>query len=70
MAHLRSVLVATGDLQPRDERLIALEKWITKTVHARTDLAERRILHGYAVWHHMRRLRRRLGETTRLASRI
>ncbi|WP_055632853.1 hypothetical protein [Streptomyces griseoruber] len=68
LAHLRSVLVATGTLPPRDERLIALEKWITETVQTRTDLAERRILHGYAVWHHMRRLRRRLGEdhTTRL----
>ncbi|MFK0114019.1 site-specific integrase [Streptomyces sp. NPDC091217] len=68
LAHLRSVLVATGSLPPRDERLVALEKWITTTVQARTDLAERRILHGYAVWHHMRRLRRRLGEdhTTRL----
>ncbi|WP_431981333.1 hypothetical protein [Streptomyces qinglanensis] len=43
-------------------------KWITETVQTRTDLAERRILHGYPVWHHMRRLRRRLGEdhTTRL----
>ncbi|MFJ1818679.1 site-specific integrase [Streptomyces sp. NPDC088139] len=68
LAHLRSVLVATGALAPRDERLIALEKWITATVQARTDLAERRILHGYAVWHHLRRLRRRVGEdhTTRL----
>ncbi|MER6356602.1 hypothetical protein ABT186_33535 [Streptomyces sp. NPDC001634] len=68
LAHLRSVLVATGVLPPRDERLVALEKCITETVQARTDLAERRILHGYAVWHHLRRLRRRLGEdhTTRL----
>jgi hypothetical protein len=62
LVHLRSVLVATGTLPPRDERLIALEKWITATVHARSALAERRILHGYAVWHHLRRLRRRLGE--------
>ncbi|WP_344597620.1 site-specific integrase [Streptomyces violaceusniger] len=68
LAHLRSVLVATGALPPRDERLIALEKWITTTVQPRTDPTERRILHGYAVWHHLRRLRRRLGEehTTRL----
>ncbi|MFB7501705.1 hypothetical protein ACFC09_44875 [Streptomyces sp. NPDC056161] len=68
LAHLRSVLVATGALPPRDERLIALEKWISTTVQARIDLAERRVLHGYAVWHHMRRLRRRLGDdhTTRL----
>ncbi|MFJ2008339.1 site-specific integrase [Streptomyces chartreusis] len=62
LAHLRSVLVATGALPVRDERLVLLEKWITTTVQARTDLAERRILHGYAVWHHLRRLRRRLGE--------
>jgi hypothetical protein len=62
LAHLRSVLVATGTLPLRDARLIALEKWIAETVQARSDLAERRILHGYAVWHHMRRLRRRLAE--------
>ncbi|MEU4352687.1 hypothetical protein [Streptomyces sp. NPDC023838] len=61
LAHLRSVLVATGALPPRDERLLALEKWIEETIQGRVDLAERRILHGYAVWHHMRRLRRRLG---------
>ena len=68
LAHLRSVLVATGALPPRDERLVALERWITATVQARTDPAQRRILHGYAVWHHLRRLRQRLGEehTTRL----
>lgn len=68
LAHLRSVLVATGALPPRDERLVALEKWITATVQAHTDLSERGILHGYALWHHMRRLRRRLGDdhTTRL----
>jgi hypothetical protein len=68
LAHLRSVLVATGALMPRDERLVALEKWITRTVQARTDLTARRILHGYAVWHHLRRLRRRIGDqhTTQL----
>ncbi|WP_177235527.1 hypothetical protein [Streptomyces sp. MUSC 14] len=68
LAYLRSVLVATGSLPPRDERLDALEKRITTTVQARIDLAERRILHGSAVSHHMRRLRRRLGDdhTTRL----
>jgi hypothetical protein len=45
-----------------------LERWITETVQARDDLAERQLLHSYAVWHHLRRLRRRLGEqhTTRL----
>ncbi len=58
----------TGTLPPRDERLVALEKWITETVQAHTDPGERRILHGYAVWHHLRRLRRRIGDqhTTQL----
>ena len=68
LAHLRTALVATGALPPRDERLVALESWIAQTVPARGDLAERQILHSYAVWHHLRRLRQRLGEqhTTRL----
>ena len=61
LAHLRSVLVATGALPARDEQLIALERWITKTVHARDTPAERQVLHSYATWHHLRRLRRRLG---------
>ncbi|WP_406099836.1 hypothetical protein [Streptomyces sp. NBC_01013] len=70
LAHLRSVLVATGALPPRDERLVALDQWITSALQARTDLTERRILHGYAVWHHLRRLRRRLGQehTTHLGA--
>ncbi|WP_193581838.1 hypothetical protein [Streptomyces mobaraensis] len=45
-AHLRGVLVATGTLPPRDERLAALEKWITATVQAHPDPVERRILVG------------------------
>lgn len=60
LAHLRSVLVAVGTLPARDERLVRLERWATETVTARADPAERRILHGYAVWHHLRRLRARL----------
>jgi hypothetical protein len=68
LAHLRTALVATGALPLRDERLVTLESWIAQTVQARGDLAERQILHSYAVWHHLRRLRQRLGEqhTTRL----
>ncbi|WP_204249052.1 site-specific integrase [Nocardia arizonensis] len=68
LAHLRSVLVASGTQPPRDERLTAVQKWVTQKVQARTDSSERRILHGYAVWHHLRRLRDRLGDnhTTRL----
>ena len=63
LAHLRSILVAAGTLPDRDERLVALERWITAAVHARTDPGELRILHGYAVWYHLRKLRQRLGDT-------
>jgi hypothetical protein len=58
--HLRSVLVATGALPDRDERLAKLGRWIAAAINGRVDPADRRILHGYAVWHHLRRLRRRL----------
>ena len=59
LAHLRSVLAAIGALPARDERLLKLERWITAAISAREDSGERRILHGYAIWHHLRRLRQR-----------
>jgi hypothetical protein len=58
--HVRSMLVASGALPARDERLTALEHWITGAVAGRADPGHRRVLHGYAVWHHLRRLRGRL----------
>jgi hypothetical protein len=58
--HVRSMLVATGALPARDERLTALEHWITQAVAGRADPGHRRVLRGYAVWHHLRRLRGRL----------
>jgi hypothetical protein len=61
IAHMRSVLVAIGTLTSRDERLVKLERWITAALDTRKDPDERRILHGYAIWHHLRRLRQRLG---------
>ncbi len=68
LAHLRSVLVATGALPVRDERLVDLERWIAATIQARSDPTERQILHSYGIWHHLRRLRQRLDgtHTTRL----
>jgi hypothetical protein len=59
--HLRSVLVATGALASRDEHMIRLERWITATVAGRRDHRERQMLHRYATWHALRRLRRRAG---------
>jgi len=62
LAHLRSILVATGVVPPRDERLTGLQQWISDVIAARTDPAERQVLRQYAVWHHLRRLRNRIGE--------
>ncbi|MQS17390.1 site-specific integrase [Streptomyces kaniharaensis] len=58
--HLRAVLVASGVLPARDERIAQLERWAADQIATRTDPHDRRILHGYAIWHHLRRLRRRL----------
>ena len=59
--HLRSVLVATGALPPRDEHMTRLEHWITAIIAGRDDPGERQLLHRYATWHALRRLRRRAG---------
>jgi hypothetical protein len=60
LVHLRSMLVAAGALPARDERLTALERWIAGVIAERKTPEHRRALHGYAVWHHLRRLRGRL----------
>ena len=59
LRHLRAVLVATGALPARDEHLIRLEHWITATLAGRADLEQRALLHRYARWHALHRLRRR-----------
>lgn len=59
LRHLRAVLVATGALPARDEHLIRLERWITDTLADRTDPEQRALLHRYALWHALHRLRRR-----------
>lgn len=57
--HLRAVLVATGVLSARDEQLFRLEHWITVTLAERADPEQRAVLHRYARWHALHRLRRR-----------
>lgn len=59
LAHLRSVLVATGTLPPRDEQMARLERVVSDALATRTDPGQRQILRRYAVWHLLRRLRRR-----------
>lgn len=60
LTHLRSVLVATGALPARDEHLAQLEHWISAAVAARPDPGEKEVLHRYAAWHVLRRLRSRI----------
>ena len=61
--HLRSVLVDTGTLPPRDEQMTRLNHWISHVIGERPDPGQQQLLHRYAVWHVMRRLRARLGGT-------
>lgn len=70
LAHLRSVLVATGVLPARDEQLVALEALLSELVASRADTEQRWLLHRYAVWHLLRRLRwrNRGAEVTRQQS--
>jgi len=60
LRHLRAILVATGTLPERDEHMTRLEAWTAQAVAGRPDPDERRLLHQYATWHVIRRLRRRL----------
>ncbi|MFD9360181.1 hypothetical protein [Streptomyces sp. NPDC060031] len=60
VAHLRAILVAAQVLPARDEHLVRLERWINHELQTCTHPDHRRILHGYANWHHLRRLRTRL----------
>jgi hypothetical protein len=59
LTHLRSVLVATGTLPARDEQMARLERFLGDLLATRTDPDQRQILHRYANWHLMRRLRSR-----------
>jgi hypothetical protein len=60
LVHVRSMLVAAGALPARDERLTALERWISQVIAAQADPGDRQALRVYALWHHLRRLRGRL----------
>ncbi|MFC8829646.1 site-specific integrase [Streptomyces sp. NPDC057137] len=57
--HIRSVLVATGTLPQRDEQMVRLERHVNDLVTSHSTAEGRKILHRYATWHLLRRLRRR-----------
>ena len=57
VTHLRSILVATGALPPRDEQMARIERWTSRVIADRDDPGEQQLLRAYAVWHLLRRLR-------------
>ena len=57
-AYLRAILVANAVLPARDEALVALEGFLTQTLAGIHREAERRLVHAYATWHVLNRLRR------------
>jgi hypothetical protein len=59
LAHLRSVLVATGTLPPRDEQMARLERFAADVTGGCPDPEQRQVLRRYATWHLLRRLRSR-----------
>ena len=61
--HLRAILVATNTLPSRDEHLARLERWIARTLAGHGDPGQQQLLHRYAVWHLLRRLRQRNNNT-------
>lgn len=58
--HLRAVLVAIGTLPERDEQMSRLERWISHVIGEQPEPVRQQLMHRYAVWHVMRRLRGRL----------
>ena len=54
---LRQVLIAGGVLAPRDEELTRTEQWLTALLASIDAGGHRRIVHAFATWHAMRRLR-------------
>jgi hypothetical protein len=59
LAHLRSVLIATQTLPPRDEQMARRERFTAGMIDSRPDPEQRQILRRYATWHLLRRLRSR-----------
>jgi hypothetical protein len=57
-SHLRHMLTAGGVLPPRDEELARAEQWLTVLLASIDVPGHRRLVHAFATWQVMRRLRR------------
>jgi hypothetical protein len=56
--YLRQMLIANGVLPPRDEELARIERWLADLLASLTTPEHRRLVHTFATWRVMRRLRR------------
>jgi hypothetical protein len=56
--YLRHMLIAGGVLPPRDEELARIEQWLADLLASLTTPEHRRLVHTFATWRVMRRLRR------------
>ena len=56
--YLRQMLIAGGVLPPRDEQLARTEQWLADLLASLTIPEHRRLVHTFATWRVMRRLRR------------
>ncbi|MER7672435.1 site-specific integrase [Kitasatospora sp. NPDC096128] len=57
LAHLRQVLVSVGALPERDEHMARIERFLAGLLASQQDPDQRSLLHRYATWHIVRRLR-------------
>jgi len=62
--YLRHVLVAATVLPARDEGLARIEAWVTTLLTGVEQPEHRRLLHAYATWRVLRRLRHRAAQNT------
>lgn len=63
--YLRQVLVANKVLPVRDEALATTERFLAATLQAIPSGGDRRLVHAYATWKVLRRLRRSAANSTR-----
>ena len=59
--HVRDLLVAAGVLPEEDRFLLLFEQWLAVFLAGTADQAQRRLLHRFATWHTLRRLRAAAG---------
>ena len=68
--YLRAVLVTNQVLPPRDDQLTAAERFLTRTLTGISRDGDRRLVHAYATWQVLRRLRATAARTDRPRTHI